>query len=341
MKNQELRTSLIKSGVILTLCVFFIYAFAASDSGGVWGTIGSIFSGILFVIGLILAVTASIFVMFAIYFGILYMYNKETCKKTFEELKPQLMDTLNSLNISCPSKCFHSGNEPSSNSGQQLSAIQDRQNTLDSKLQTIQDNVDNLDTTLSTVSSSVVIASSEIAKLNERITLLANALEDRVTTETINNISAALEKELSVLKKTVHPLGEQISELASDFSSLQEDDSSKAPREDIKTAIDSLVTPLREELATVKKDLTALSTRSPDDTTEKPESSSHRILSYFENKNDEKKFVTLVAEAVQKGMTYSEAGEFLNDSLSPQAAEVIADHPSLTKDYIRTIRQAQ
>jgi len=47
MKNQELRSSLIKSGIILVLCVFFIYSFASGDSGGVTGTIGSLFSRIL------------------------------------------------------------------------------------------------------------------------------------------------------------------------------------------------------------------------------------------------------------------------------------------------------
>ncbi len=341
MRNQELRTSLIKSGVILTLCIFFIYAFAASDSGGVWGTIGSIFSGILFVIGLVLAVAASVFVMFAIYFGILYMYNKETCKKTFEELKPQITNSLTSLNVSCPSKCFHSTNEPAPISAEQFSAIQDRQNTLDASLETVQNNIDNFDTTLSTVSSSVIIASGEIAKLDERITTLANALEDRITTESVNDISVALEKELSILKTTVDPLEEQMSKLAAEVNSLQKIDNADDPEEKFKVVIDSLVTPLRTELATIKKDLADLSTQPLSGMPEKSESSDHRILSYFNKKNDEKKFVTLVDEAVKKGMTYAEAGEFLNDSLSPQASEVIADHPSLTKDYIRTIRQAQ
>jgi len=38
-------------------------------------------------------------------------------------------------------------------------------------------------------------------------------------------------------------------------------------------------------------------------------------------------------------MTYAQVGEFLNDSLSDDASDVIADHPSLTKDYIRICRQ--
>lgn len=91
MKNQELRSSLIKSGILLLVCVFFIYAFAVKDSGGVVGTIGSLFSGlmsgVIFLIGLILALAFSVAAMIGIYFGILALYNQEVCKKSWEEFK--------------------------------------------------------------------------------------------------------------------------------------------------------------------------------------------------------------------------------------------------------------
>ncbi len=341
MKNQELRSSLIKSGVILTLCIFFIYAFAADDSGGVTGTIASIFSGILFLIGIVLAVAVSVLVMFAIYFGILYLYNKETCKKTFDEFKPQLTATLASCKLSCPSRCHISKETETSASEETLRDLQTKQDTLEKKLADIQSSVNGIETTLSTVSSSVVIASGDIAKVDERITLLAEEIETRVTTENINNISAALEKELSDLKNAVSPLGTTLSQLTRDVAELQKH-AENDDGDDIHTLLDTALSPVRQDIETIQKQLAEQSTRAADDQEESPDGENqHRILTYFENKSDENKFVQLVAEAVAKGMTYAEAGEYLNDSLSTAASEVIADHPSLTKDYIRTIRQAQ
>ena len=340
MKNQELRSSLIKSGVILTLCIFFIYAFAADDSGGVTGTIASIFSGILFLVGIVLAVGVSVFVMFAIYFGILYLYNKETCKKTFDEFKPQLTATLASCKLSCPSRCHISSETEADASEETLRDLQTKQDTLEAKLAAIQNSVNGIETTLSTVSSSVVIASGDIAKVDERITLIAEELETRVTTENMNSISAALEKELSALKNAVSPLGTTLSQLTNDVTELQKQADDDGDN-DIQTLLDAALSPVKKDIEAIQKVLEQATQESGVEEETPDSENRHRILTYFEKKSDENKFVRLVSEAVAKGMTYAEAGEYLSDSLSAAASEVIADHPSLTKDYIRTIRQAQ
>jgi len=113
MKNLELRSALIKSGALLALCIFFIYAFAVDDSGGIGGTISSIISAIVFLFGLTIALILSISILFGIYFGILYLYDPEVSKKTYEEL----IEIGNTASAKLPirAKCCSSKKAPATN----------------------------------------------------------------------------------------------------------------------------------------------------------------------------------------------------------------------------------
>jgi predicted nucleic acid-binding Zn-ribbon protein len=337
MKNQELRSSLIKSGIIMILFIFFIYSFAAVDSGGVAGTIGSIFSGILFLIGLALAVTVSILVMFGIYFGILYMYNPETCKKTYDEFKTKVAESAKSLSSTCSSKSSLSKTVIPPKSDKDQSPLQSYQDRLDSQLSGLQNSVASLEKILNTVSSSVVVAAEEIAKLDERANSVEEKLESKATTDSVDEAAKKLACDITALQGSVKPLADNISELEITLSTL----SSKANTTDKELQEDpteSALSEIKDELATMKKTIESLSNQPPQETTA-AEETSHRILSYFSRKSDTKTFIALVSEAVAKEMTYAQVDTFINDSLSAEASEVIAAHPSLTKDYIRTCRQ--
>lgn len=62
------------------------------------------------------------------------------------------------------------------------------------------------------------------------------------------------------------------------------------------------------------------------------------IFSYIEDNDDKELFVVAVEEAVSQEMTYAQIDEFLTENLSPELDQIIKDHPSLTKDFIRSKR---
>ncbi len=338
MKNQELRSSLYKSGIILILFVFFIYAFAVTDSGGITGTISSLFSAILFLIGLVVAVAVSIVVMFGIWFGTLYMYDKDTCSKTYDEFKAKMANVSKSCGCSSDTTRSISKKAAPPTRDLDLTPLQNKQDALGSQLTTLQDNVAALEKGISTVSSSIALTTDGIATLGDRADSVEESLESKATKEAVDDASKKLSSDIAALQGSVKPLIDKISELESNVSALGNDE--KNTDDDLKETVNTAVSGIKDELAAMKNAIESLSAQ-PSIIEGEPEEedTSHRILSYFSKKNDEKKFVAVVAEAVSQGMTYAQVGELLNDSLSASASEVIDDHPSLTKDYIKICRQ--
>ncbi|GEM_PF-1185265 len=341
MKNQELRASLIKSGIILILFVFFIYSFAVSDSGGITGTIGSLFSGILFIVGLMIAVSVSVLFIFGIYFGVIYMYDQDTCKTTYAEFRTKLSDLSQSLCGQCHSTCSSTGVSVPQDNEDTLAPLKNNQDKLGSQLTALQNSVTSLENSLTTISTSVVAAAQELATLDEKTNSIEEALESKANTDSISDATKSLSSDITSAQNAIKPLADKIEDLESTLSSLksEEDDSSG----ELQKTVDFAISALKDELSTMNTAIKKLSDQpsvvSNTQEAQTEDSDAHRILSYFEKKADEENFISLVSEAVKKGMTYAQVGEFLNDSLSDDASDVIADHPSLTKDYIRICRQ--
>ena len=343
MKNLELRSSLIKSGVLLALCIFFIYAFAVSDSGGIGGTIGSLISGITFLIGLSIALVVSVVVIFGIYFGILYLYNPDVSKNTYEEFKTLSSSVTANLPISTKC-CVPKKSEPAAPaiSSEDLQNIEDTQTKLASQLDNVSTTVDTLQKSLDGFTATLSGAKEEIANLEEKAASFEEVLESKAGTETIDASAKKLSSEMESLKGSLKPITDKITGLEESVSSLaSQEETDDEDGEDVQALIDKAVNSLQGEIKAVQKEITQLSV-APTQTAKTEETvddATHRILSYFTKKADEKKFVASVKKAVDQEMTYAQVGEFLDDSLSKDASAIIADHPSLTKDYIRTIRQ--
>ncbi len=336
MKNLELRSSLIKSAIFLLLCVFFIYAFAASDSGGVTGTISSLFSGAVFLVGLVLALAVSVALMIGLYFGILSLYNKKVCKKTYDEFKTSLSESSGPLTHYFASTCCRAHAGPKKISEEDIAPLRDQQNVLNNQLSAIKQSVDSLEQTVTTLSSSVTGIAGEINTLATKAKTVEEDLEGKASTATIDESMQKLTGEISSIQNSVKPLTEKLTELENSIASMTDEDEEEGV--DLQELVNNAVSGLQEELAAVKASVVTLSTASQEEEVESEETS-HRILTYFANKKDEKQFAALVNKAVGKEMTYAQIGEFLNDSLSAENAEIIADHPSLTKDFIRICRQ--
>lgn len=336
MKNLELRSALIKSGIILILCIFLIYSFAVEDSGGMTGTLASLFSALSFLIGITLAVTISILMMFGIYFGILYMYDQETCKKTYGEFTTKLQEISKTVASSCSCKCRPAKITLPPLTDDDLKPLRSSNGRLDSQLTALQSSVAALEKTVSTVSSSVVMTAGEIARLDTRANDVDETLNGKATTDLIDEASKKLANDITALQNSIKPLAAKILELESTLAPLA--GKGKASEGGSKENVAEDIGEIKDELATMKKVIQALSPQAPE-TTNTTEDASHRILSYFDDKTDEEMFITRVSEAVDKEMTYAEVGAFLEEKLSTEASTIIAKHPSLTKDYIRTCRQ--
>jgi len=343
MKNLELRSSLIKSGVLLALCIFFIYAFAVSDSGGVGGTIGSLISGITFLIGLSIALVVSVVVIFGIYFGILYLYNPDVSKNTYEEFKT--LSSTATANLPINTKCcVPKKSEPAAPaiSTEDLQSIEETQTKLAGRLDDIGSTVETLQKSLNGFAATLSDAKEEVSNLEEKTATVEEALESKAGTDAIDASSKKLTSELESLKGSLKPISDKLAGLEESISSLTSQEETDVEGEDVQALIEKAVGSLQGEIKAVQKEISQLSAAAPaltakaDNTTE---DAAHRILSYFTKKADEKKFVASVKKAVDQEMTYAQVGEFLDDTLSKDASAIIADHPSLTKDYIRTIRQ--
>lgn len=334
MKNLELRSSLIKSGILIGLFIFFIYAFAVGDSGGISGTVGSLFAAVTFIIGLCLALVVSVIVIFGIYFGILYLYNAEVCKTVFAELKEKL--TTMASQYSCGSCCSIKPTEITPTlTTDVITPLQTSQNKLATQLAATDSNLDSLQKTVSSLNAAISSANEELVALSEKADAMQEDLENKATSDAIADSTKKLGTNIN---SSIKPLNDKITSLEETVAALATDnEDEKIDDAAVQEKIDKAVAGLQKELRAIKESIA--NTGSKTDSAANTDESGHRILEYFSNAKDEKKFITLVKEKVSPDMTYAQVDEFLVESLSKGAAAILADHPSLTKDYIRTFRQ--
>lgn len=63
------------------------------------------------------------------------------------------------------------------------------------------------------------------------------------------------------------------------------------------------------------------------------------IFAYIDKEEDQSLFTTKIEEALNQEMTYAQIDEHLSKYLPAALDKIIKDHPALTKNYIRTLRQ--
>jgi hypothetical protein len=63
------------------------------------------------------------------------------------------------------------------------------------------------------------------------------------------------------------------------------------------------------------------------------------IFTHIDKEEFRTMFVSKVEEALKQELTYAQIDEFLSSSLPPDLIKIIKNHPSLTKNYIRSIRR--
>lgn len=71
----------------------------------------------------------------------------------------------------------------------------------------------------------------------------------------------------------------------------------------------------------------------------KDTAAAHRLFAYLDDPEDQEKIARLVADTFERDMTYAQTVDYLVQEMGG-AADAIAAHPSLVKDYIRYCRKS-
>ncbi|WLE95625.1 MAG: hypothetical protein QTN59_13160 [Candidatus Electrothrix communis] len=105
MKNNTLLKPLSYSAIVLALFSLLIYLIVGSPEATIWSSFGLIIMGILrtmqWLIAMTLALLACLAFLFAIFFGAVALFNRETSAKMFHNLKAFLLSGLPPLTEQC------------------------------------------------------------------------------------------------------------------------------------------------------------------------------------------------------------------------------------------------
>ena len=111
---------------------------------------------------------------------------------------------------------------------------------------------------------------------------------------------------------------------------------------DMEERIDSLtaaMAPLQEEMVSMLAKVDAVGMTVKDDDQPEKEPVEHRLFDHLNNRDMQAKIEQLVTETLDREMSYDQVIEHLIAQTKGRAADIIAAHPSLTRDYIRYRRK--
>ena len=106
-----------------------------------------------------------------------------------------------------------------------------------------------------------------------------------------------------------------------------------------KAKINEILCQLSEKFQNAKKDLEDIGKRLAEVEAHFTQPPTPGIFTYIEEGSDQALFIEKIEEAIILEMTYAQIDEHLTESLSAELCKIIKDHPSLTKDYIRSVRK--
>ena len=321
MNKNDFKNPLIQSGAVLLLVFLLISIVAGSGSQGLLGSIGALISGlfsaILFVIALCIAIVFSIAVIIGIYVAAVSIYSTDKGRDLFEQLKSSMASLYAKVRGTTikykPSAPKSADPEPE----QSLAAAAKAQVTPQPTRET----------SAGASPAQLLALESKIATINSMLTDLTHY------TSTNAEKIASLHQQMEAFSKGNGLEGElaTASEANERFSAdLQE---LRSRVESSSGALQQLEQKLGNEIDSIKQELAALH-----DKTSVPEVVSG-ILSYIDSPEDRDLITDKAKEAISRGMTYSQIDDFFKASLSDEVYQELAAHPRLTKDFLRSIKK--
>jgi DNA repair exonuclease SbcCD ATPase subunit len=320
MQNNKFKAPLLQSAAVLAAVVVLVLIVGSSGSSSAGGGIVALFSGIgngiLFAIGMGIALAISIAILIGIFLAAVAMVDSDQATKMYEGLKKNFAASLLALSSSCDND-----NNATGISEEEYAAMKEELAQLQGKNSQLQQQLDNVVSDNSELKTSVTSLDSDKNELKAKIDELSGTvLELQGSEKKINELVANLSKKIEASND--QDLKNQIGQL----EKLQTD---------TKKEIEAIGTRLAEIEAISKEKAKA---PKPVEEPVEEDVTSKGIFSYIEKESDKTLFIEKVEEAVILEMTYAQIDEHLTESLPADLDQIIKDHPSLTKDYIRSVR---
>ncbi len=358
MKPNLLRAPLINSAILLVVCSLLVYFTLTSADGSIWNSIGAIFTLFFRIaqlaIGLALGLLVCLAVLIGIFLGAVALFDASSASRMYEGLRQTILNWLAPVLDLLSSDSEDKLQGELSDLGQSLkidfsqmidSARQELstvQNELAGKLQALQGKVQAVEEAAEeTVSTEQLEAiSAEVTTVTEALTATEGkikTLQEKVE-EAVKKIGAAdpgailgdvparleqLEQKEAPTPVDLQPLEKKIAAMQAEIESLQ------SALKEASTA----------SAATKSVDTPAAAAEEQEEETVEEEGAEHRLLSYFDNNADQDKLAELVGETLKKDMTYAQVTDFLIKKMGKKGGTIIAEHPSLAKDFIRHCRR--
>jgi len=328
MNKNDFRNPLIQSGALLLLVFILISIVAGSGEKGFLGSIGAmisgLFSGILFIVALTIAIIFSIAVLIGLYLAAVSIYSADKARDLYGQLK----ESLGTFYGKIPRRTKSSpAVTPDPTPKPAASMVRSQEVPVKEAEAQIQA------TEVKEMEQSEDIPSEELLIQEQR----CEELEQQVTE--LQNKSQTLEAQIVSLQEKLDYLqNQEIPEKLDTLDSSAEDISSKlaaqsSALEDALHKLTDLETHINDKLDNVLRDIGDLQekTAAPEVVT--------GILSYIDLPEDRNILTQKAEEAVSRGMTYKQIDEFFQKSLSSHVYKQLSEHPRLTKDFLRSIKK--
>ena len=300
MKKNDFRTPLIQSGALLLAVIFIISMVPSGDSMSVGGAICSFFGGIFKFLLFLVALAIALVVSIGVLVGIFLGGVALQSPQRASEMWGDFKLKLSVL--------MQDGMSKYSNSERAAceTGISEKEN------KHMKNEISSLQSTNMKLQGSLNALESKNEKLKADITSLSTMVDElKASEEKINATLAELSEKVN--KEPDTGLQEQVAKL-------------EAMYKETAASIGELVGKLQ-----------ALEEKKAEEAASKAELDKG-IFSYIEDEEDKQLFIYAVEEAVKNDMTYAQIDDFLSENLSAELYQIIKDHPSLTKDFIRTKR---
>jgi len=318
VQNNKLKAPLIKSAVLLAVFSLLVYLTSTSPNGSVWSSLGQIFFGVFRIaqlgVGLVLALFFCLVVLVGIFLGSVAMVSRDSAATMYRHLYRMLAERLSFLKKLVKKNDSRQDAAVPPVLSAALAAIGERQDRLEHGLAALHSRFEQLE------------GDDGRRELTERFEYLA--AEVAVAREA----GSRAEKEMQALAGQVEEItrqirennpGPQLAELAAGLEALAE-------------RLEALPAGPAELDAGGNKNTAAAAANDRGD----EEGAAHRLFAYLDDPEDQKKIARLVADTFEKDMTYAQTVDYLVQEMGG-AADAIAAHPSLVKDYIRYCRKSR
>ncbi len=325
MIRNDLRNPIVKTVLLIAfITLIILFSFNAPPGSGVYGTLTAIVSGIFttikVIIGLVVAFVVSLFLFIVIFALSVAIISRSDAVKVINSVahrligrdvlpqpktKPEPRAKTVSPGTTEPVKKQRSDQEGIETYKEEKQELKTEKKEVEARVRPqLEQEVESLQRTKEKLTG-------EIASLQSRL----NQLTDEIRKSKEEQRTAELKEDTVQLKSETDSLKEGVNEIRKDMDSL-------------KKQLAGLAMPEKQE------------EESPGAVQEVEPETGHRIFEYLTRKADRKKFAELTERTVEQGMSYAEATKFITSNMPDKATEVVEAHPALTREYIKSRRDA-